>query len=388
MRFHVAGVGSLGSLVAHHLRKATSATHPILLLYDKRKHALHGPDALHVEKFGSVVTTAGFERETYTANEEPIDSLFLTTRANATIHAIKQLAPRLSANSTVVLVQNGLAVYDRIIETLFRNPNQRPHFIFASTTHVALFQAAGDLPGNLHKLVYPRRRGILEFAIVPDPFGRNFEAGFADAKLHPSERNPRLSDLGNPEEDSYQRYRSLRNTVAALLLADALNARWKPMEHLQLILRRKLAVNSVIHPLTALLGCPTADIFATPGSVRIANKICQEASAVFGAQIREQAKAWIDAGQGQVGGVLGIARLPPALEAQSLVKQCLQISTDSKGTISSMLDAVRKGRATEIEFLNGYLMKVGKTYGVETPTIQIMYDMMKMRSTVPLDQIP
>ncbi|KAJ7235861.1 ketopantoate reductase PanE/ApbA C terminal-domain-containing protein [Mycena haematopus] len=385
MRFHVAGVGSLGSLVAHHLRRATAATHPIVLLYNKEKHAHRGPDALHVETSGSVLTTSGFERETYTANETVIDSLFVTTRANSTLHALKELAPRLTQNSTVVLVQNGLAVYDKIVEDLFRIPSQRPHFIFASTTHVPRFEAAGELETGSYKLTHPSR-GSLEFAIVPDPYGRNFEAGFADATLHPSERNGRLSNLANPEEESYPRYRSLRNTVAALLLADALNARWKPMENLQLVLRRKLAVDCAIHPLTALLNCQTSDIFAAHGSVRIADRICREASAVFGAQIREETRAMVDAAQGQIRGVLGIARLPPPLEPGPLVKHCLRISRNSK-TISRMLDAVRKGRRTEIEFLNGYMMQLGKTYGVETPTIETMYDLVNMRRSVPLDQI-
>ncbi|KAF8216070.1 ketopantoate reductase PanE/ApbA C terminal-domain-containing protein [Mycena galopus ATCC 62051] len=272
------------------------------------------------------------------------------------------------------------------MEDLFRIPSQRPHFIFASTTHVAQFHPADDLDTSGYALMHPLR-GNLEFAIVPDPFGRNFEAGFSDQTLHPSERNARLSDIANPDEHSYQRYRSLRNTVAALLLADALNPRWKPMEHLQLVLRRKLATDSVIHPLSALLGCRTGDIFATPSSVRIADKICTEASAIFGAQIREETKAWVDAaGQGQVGDVLGIARLPPALEPGPLAKHCLQVSRISK-PISNMLDAVRKGRKTEIEFLNGYMMKLGETYGIKTPTMETMYDLVNMRRNVPLDQV-
>ncbi|KAJ7808252.1 ketopantoate reductase-like protein [Mycena olivaceomarginata] len=363
MRFHIAGVGSIGSLVAYHLRRATPATHPIVLLYDKTKHAAHGPDALRVENSLPFNTTSGFERETYTQNEDPIDSLFVTTRANSALHALHELAPRLTPNSTVVLVHHGLAVYDRIVEELFRNPRQRPHFIFASTTHAPSFQVTGDLAAG-YTLTQPWR-GNLEFGIVPDPLGRNFETGFADATLHESERAARLSDLANPEDNSYPRYRSLRNTVAALLVADSLNAHWKPMQHLQLGLRQRLAIDSVINPLTALMG----------------------SSAVFGAQIREDTKAWIGAGQGQIGGILGIARLPPALEAPALLKQCLRFSKNSKGNISNMLDAVRKGRRTEIEYLNGYLMKLGEAYGVETPTIQTMHELVNMRRTLPVDQI-
>ncbi|KAJ6575272.1 ketopantoate reductase PanE/ApbA C terminal-domain-containing protein [Mycena capillaripes] len=389
MRFHVVGVGTLGTLVAHHLRRATPATHPIVLLYDRRKHMRQGPEALHVQSLGSITTSSGFEHETYTNARSTIESLFVTTRANSTLYAIEQLAPRLSANSTIVLVQNGLAVYDRLTQTVFRDPHQRPHFIFASTTHLALFQSAQGLETGGHVLLRPAD-GNIEFGIMPDPLGRNFEAGFEDEVLHPSERSARLSDIGAESGDpSFERYRSLRNTVAALLLAEALNARWRPISKLQLDLRRKLAINSVIHPLTALLGCRTADVFATAGSIRIAERISREASEVFGAQLREETKEWLRSAQevGEVGGLLGIARLPRALEPHSLVRECLAVSHTSKGTISSMLAALRKGKETEIDFLNGYLAKLGRTYNVQTPTIATMYDLVKLRSTIALDQI-
>ncbi|KAK7064104.1 putative 2-dehydropantoate 2-reductase [Favolaschia claudopus] len=386
MRFHVVGVGGIGSLVAHHLRRATSTAHSIVLLYTKTKHANHGPDGLHVQSFGSVVPASGFERETFTANDDPIESLFVTTRANATLHALRELAPRLNANSTVVLVHNGLAVYDRVVEELFPNSIRRPHFIFASTTHVSSFRTAGQLNGDPYKVILPGQ-GTFEFGIVPDPFGRNFEAGFTDATHSSSEDDSRLSYLANPQEESYQRYRSLRNTVAALMMTDTLSVRWKPMEHLQLVLRQDLAVNSAIQPLTALLNCRTADIFDAPSSMRIASRICEEASAVFGAQIREQTKAWIHAGYGQIGSALGIARLSPALEAEALVKNCVRTSRNSKAALSNMLDSVRRGRATEIEFLNGYMVKLGKVYGVPTPTIETMYDLVEMRTRVPVDLI-
>ncbi|KAJ6503380.1 ketopantoate reductase-like protein [Mycena vitilis] len=389
MRFHLVGIGSLGSLVAHHLRRATPATHPIVLLFDKKKHVVHGPDSLHVAKGGSVTAASGFEREAYTGDgHTPIESLFVTTRAHATLYAIQKLAPRLSANSTIVLVQNGLAVYERLIRTVFNDPHRRPHFIFASTSHIALYQAAHGLRNEGPAVLHPRD-GNLEFGIVPDPQGRNFEAGLNDQNLDRSERAPRLSDLANPEGDPlFQRYRSLRNTVAALLLAEALNARWKPMAIIELALRRKLAINAVIEPLTTLMGCRTSDLFATADSIRIAERISQEASQVFGAQLREETKAMLQrAGDVQMGGLLGIARLPHMLETENLVNGCLRTARNSKDTVSSMLSSLRKGQETEIEFLNGYLMELGRMYGVETPTIATMYDLVNLRSTIALDQM-
>jgi 2-dehydropantoate 2-reductase len=391
MQFHVVGTGTLGTLVAHHLRRSTPATHPIVLLHKSRKHMREAPVSIHVSNIGSAISNAssGFEHETYRSTNQKIHSLFVTTRANSTLYAIQELAPRLSENSTIVLVQNGLAVYDKIIQTVFRNSRQRPHFIFASTTHLALFQAAHGLPTGGHPLLR-LTDGNLEFAIVPDPLGRNFEAGFTNEALRAPERRPRLSDIAASEGDpAFQRYGSLRNTVAALLVAESLNARWKTMAHLQLLLRRKLAINSILHPLTALMGCRTTDVFATAGSVRIAENISKEASEVFGAQIREETKAWLARANelGEVGGVLGMARLPSALEAHSLLRECLRVSSHSHGALSSMLVALRQGKKNEIEFLNGYLLELGRTYDVKTPTIATMYDLVKMRSVHSPDKI-
>ncbi|KAJ7040455.1 ketopantoate reductase-like protein [Mycena alexandri] len=323
MRFHVVGTGTLGSLVAHHLRRITPSNHSITLLHRKARDADRGSPAIHVETIGSraLVSSTGFDRESYHGNSEAIESLIVTTRPSATLETIQQLAPRLSPNSTIVLVQNGLAVYDEIIQTVFRNSHQRPHFILASTTHQTRFNTRNELRGRGRgPRLFHSTMGTLQFALLPDSFGRDFEAGFTDPAVHASERVPRLTDIARPEDDLFfERYRSLRNTVAALLMAESLDAHWRPLARVQLLLRRGLAVDSVIHPLTALMGCRTYDIFATTESMRIAERISQEASNVFEAQLCAETKAWMAANESQqIEGALGIARLPRALEAESL----------------------------------------------------------------------
>ncbi|KAJ7492473.1 ketopantoate reductase-like protein [Mycena latifolia] len=380
MRFHVLGLGPLGSLVAHHLRRAVPPAHPITLLHTREKERRHAPSALHVEADGETTTSSDFIHETFDQDShERIESLFVTTRAASTLPALRRLAPRLSPDSTIVLIQNGLGVYDQLSQNVFPDPQRRPHFIFASATHVTLFPAAHTYFSGNHTVLQPSV-GSVEFAIVPDPYGRNYEAGFLDQSVHASERRPRLSDLA--------RYRSLRNTVAALLLAEPLNARWKSMAAVQLALRRKVVVQSVIHPLTAIMGCRNGDVFSSPNAVRLATKICQEASDVYALQIREETQAWMGtSGTDMEGGVLGIARLPRALETDSLVRECLKTSQAWRGSISPMLSAVRHGRRTEIDYLNGYLVRLGKTYGVMMPVNAAMYSMIRMRASLPLDLI-
>ncbi|KAJ7727824.1 ketopantoate reductase-like protein [Mycena maculata] len=397
MRFHVLGIGPLGSLVAHHLRRAIPPTHSITLLYNKPRTARHAPQSFHIQTGGSLTASSGFLHETFETSDnkdlgtaaqsnESIDSLFVTTRAPSTLHTIRKLYPRLSPNSTIVLVQNGLGVYEELIQNVFRNPQERPHFIFASSTHAMFFPSSSALFGGRSTLLHPEV-GHVEFAIVPDLYGRNFEAGFLDENVHASERRARLSDITTPEDPQFERYQSLRNTVAALLLAEPLNAHWKSLATVQLALRRKLVVQSVIHPLTAIMGCRNGDVFSSENAVRIAARLCREASDVYGAQIREETKAWLAASDSDMGGLLGIARLPRALDAQSLTRECLRISQTSQGAVSNMLSALRAGKRTEIDYLNGYLVKLGKTYDVPMPANATIYNLVRMRSALPIDQI-
>jgi 2-dehydropantoate 2-reductase len=127
------------------------------------------------------------------------------------------------------------------------------------------------------------RVGEILFSVVADPGGRQFEASLSDESVPRPQRNLRLDDISDPPNDpSFSRYRSLRNTVAVLCsLGDTLHTSWTPMEQIQITLRQTLVVNSVINPVTAILGCRNGDVFTTTAARRLMHRICQEAADVF-----------------------------------------------------------------------------------------------------------
>jgi 2-dehydropantoate 2-reductase len=406
MRFHVLGLGPIGSLLSHHLRRAIPPSHSITLIHKttrQAQEALANGGVIHVENNGLVTTATGFKSEIFEpsyANHLPqggrdgasndraeeeaetIESLFITTKAHQTLSAVHRLLPRLSRNTTIVLLQNGMGVYEELVHEVFRNPEQRPHFILASNTHGAFLK-------GFYKVVHAGVGGI-DFGIVPDPGGRNFEAGFLDENVPKSERKPHLEDVTKHSEDPvFVRYRSLRNTVAAMLLMESLDTTWKPMAQIQLTMRRKLVVNAVINPLTAVMGCRNGEIFSTNASYRIMQRVCQEAADVYAAQIRAETQAWLSAlaSQGEDMEKVAVGRLPRALTRGRLEEECLRVAQVTKGNISSMLSDVRRGRKTEIEFINGYLLKLGSTYHVEMPATATLLNLVKMRSAIPLDQM-
>lgn len=416
MRFHILGLGPIGTLVAHHLRSVLPHGHEIILIHRTKRLARRervNEGDLRVESHGVVSSSTGYESEVFDEQEstkgptkslreihghtmnmppkppnlyglnplKPIESLFITTKAQSTLPALKKLIPRLAPNSTIVLLQNGLGVYEQLIQELFRNPQTRPHFILASNTHGAWLK-------NYCQVVHAGI-GQIEFGIVPDPLQRDFEAAMNDENIPELDRQLRVDDIASRTDDpQFPRYRSLHLTVSAMLAMEALDTRWKPIADVQLAMRRKLVVNSVINPLTALMGCRNGDIFTQRASLRIASRICSEAAAAYECEMKDATKKMLqDLGDPENQQQVPVGRLPRTLEQVELYKECLRVAELTKGNISSMLADIRQGRPTEIEYLNGYLLQLGTAYKVPMPGNAMLLNLVKMRSAIPLDQM-
>ncbi|KXN88804.1 putative 2-dehydropantoate 2-reductase [Leucoagaricus sp. SymC.cos] len=405
MHFHVLGLGSIGTLLAHHLRRAVPSEHPITLIHKLRVHAeqtLASGNIIRVERNGVIIPSTGYKVDAFDSpfpdsresphlkspNPElassrnyqaPIESLFVTTKAHQALPAISKLVPRLSANSTVVLLQNGMGLYEELANRVFRNPEHRPHFILASNTH-------GVYTKGFHHVVHTGT-GQVEFSIAPSP-SRNFEASLEDESVPRHERHLQLNDITTAQDPHFARYRSLRDTVAVLLLLEPLHTVWRPMHEMQIILRRKLVVNAVINPLTAIMGCRNGDLFSSPAAHRIMRSVCYEAARAFAAEFQAETNQWIYGLRGQGVDVedINVTRIPPQLTKTALEEEVVKIASATRGNLSSMLSDIRHGKATEIDYINGYLLEIGKTHNVRMPTNETLVNLVKMRNHIPLDQ--
>ncbi|KAL1738193.1 ketopantoate reductase PanE/ApbA-domain-containing protein, partial [Schizophyllum fasciatum] len=278
MRFHVVGLGPIGTLAAFHLRRAVPHSTPISLI---QRRSRRNETVLKVERDGVVETEDNFELEFFPGSQPDtsmkaahpltdIHSLIIATKAQATFGVIEALLPNLSRNSTIVLLQNGMGVYERLVETIFRNPANRPHFICTVNTHGATQRS--DRGTAIHRGV-----GALRFGIMPN-IHRDFERSLRDPAVPLEERALALSDIAGADDDAEraERYQSLLMTVAALSVMD-LNAAWTPIEELQIAMYQKLVANAIINPLTALLRCPNGALLAHPATRNVALKVCTEA---------------------------------------------------------------------------------------------------------------
>jgi len=115
---------------------------------------------------------------------------------------------------------------------------------------------------DLYRII-PTGIGSIGFDVAPGVQGHDREAGLIDQTLPPQNCRLRLSDISPPGDPDAQRYKSLRETIAALLLLEDLVS-WKAVGEVHLIVRRKLALNAIINTLTAILNCRNGDLFNIP----------------------------------------------------------------------------------------------------------------------------
>jgi len=177
--------------------------------------------------------------------------------------------------------------------------------------------------------------------------------------------------------------------MTALTAMDELDCQWHTISHVDMAMRRKVVVNAVINPLTALLNCRNGDLFTSPAAGEISKRVCEEAAQAYGAQIKSETADYLDnlAREGYDPESVDTGRLPAELSAASLEKEVQRVARVTKNNFSSMLKHIHRGTTTEIEYINGYLLRMGALHGVPMPTTQTLYDLARIRSDIPLDQM-
>ncbi len=105
---------------------------------------------------------------------------------------------------------------------------------------------------------------------------------------------------------------------------------------------RKLAINCAINPLTVLFDCRNGELLEKPAALLQMKAICSEVEVVMET-------------------VLGTGTTIPLLEL------ACEVARKTGANQSSMLQDYRRGQATEIEFITGYLVEEADRVGIATP---------------------
>lgn len=240
--------------------------------------------------------------ESLTANDPEFlarsDLLLVTLKAWQVSDAVKGLAATLSPSTPVLLLHNGMGTVEELKALV--NP-----LLIGTTTHAA--RRDGNVivhvaSGTTH--IGPARQQDGEFSYLADIL----QDVLPDVAWH--------------------------NTIRPAL--------W-----------RKLAVNCVINPLTALHDCKNGDLRAFPAEIQ---KVTHEVAAV-------------------------IEREGHHISADDLLSYVNQIIENTAENISSMLQDVRALRHTECDYITGYLLRRARAHGIAVPENARLYEMIKRKES-------
>lgn len=278
--WHLLGAGSIGSLAAHRLLQSGYQVRSINRQQTAQQRTLHWPDGRQ-HTFSLPPATL----------DEPIDRLLLAVKAGDTRAALQPLVARLHPTAVILRLQNGM--------------------------------------GSLGGVALPAALQIFHL-VTTDGAWRNGE------QVHVVAENQTLIGV---EESAVE--------LSPPSWFEVLQPHWPSLQWCQDIERaqwRKLAVNAVINPLTALHRCRNGELL--DGAER------QQQMAALAAEVDQ---------------VLSVRY--PDWPMDTLARSC-EIATQTAANTSSMLADVLAGRTTELRYINGYLLDQAKRIGLLLPAHQ------------------
>ncbi|WP_279246388.1 ketopantoate reductase family protein [Candidatus Litorirhabdus singularis] len=242
-RWHILGAGAIGTLLATQLQEAGSK---VSLLHRNCAGAEVAPAQLKRYAQGRV-STHHLTRSSAAAVQE-IQGLIITTKAADVIPALLDVRGKLAADAPVILLHNGLGIYEQLI-------NHYPASLTycGITTEGAYLDNAGDL----------------------------IHAGHGDTRV------------GQPD-----------GAATARALSELLEPRgsWLWDADINLSLWRKLMINCAINPLTAIHGCRNGELLENPQLREETQALVAELAAVSAAAGFKQLAATL---QKTVAGIIG-----------------------------------------------------------------------------------
>lgn len=122
-------------------------------------------------------------------------------------------------------------------------------------------------------------------------------------------------------------------------------------KELNVLIYRKLLINAIINPLTALWRIPNGELLEGEWRMALMKELYEEGAAVYDA--------------------CGITR------DDNLWEQILEVCRATSANTSSMLKDVLEGRPTEIASINGSIVRLGEQSGVNTPLHRMVWKLVE-----------
>ena len=387
-RIHILGVGSVGLFIAHSLAGIPNRPPITFLSGRKLDPRFNGPtiwreagERVEVITDGVSVVRRGFDHEpvpdgpAYAANRyadrpeinldsqtrssrgpevvpntnkeslEPLDeaasstskstlgpenttiwNLVVSVKAPNTVIALSRVAHRLCRDSTITFLQNGMGIIDEVNRQLFPDVEERPNYVLGVISHgvirISPYSVRHAGFGTIAIGIQPRKKGSIE-------------------RFPPTARY-------------------IVRTITRTPLLAAVPMGPTEFQEQQL---DKLAVNSVINPLTAICDCTNGQLIENFFFLRVFRLLLAETSLV----IRSLPE------------LKGIPNVNLRYDPERLEKVVIGIATNTAENVSSMLQDVRVHKKTEIDYINGYIVRRGEEMGIKCITNFLVMQLVKAR---------
>lgn len=295
LKYAVVGVGAVGTLIAYSLNN--DGINPYLIFRNKERAEIAESTGVYIQIRNRESTRInGIYLTIDELKENELDVVFIATKAYDAPKALFSVIPKLKKSGVVVTCQNGLGTFEMVTKALGFNRS------------LALVLNCG---------VHKKDSGNYGFVGCSESY------------------------LGGLSEQT-----NVPELVDALF---TLNVRW--VSNIEPFRWLKLAVNSAINPVTALLRAKNGIILSNDYARSIAFGAAAEVS--------------------EVANKLGI-KLP-----KDPRNGLLSVAEATRNNLSSMLQDVLAGRRTEIDFINGVVAARARYLGIAAKINETLWYLVK-----------
>lgn len=280
------------------------------------------------------------------APQTPIHNLIVTVKAADTIGALLNVKHRLLPTSSILFLQNGMGIVDEVSREVFPDPEKRPNYMLGIISHGVHSQS--------HFTATHAGHGTIQIGLLP-------RDASPSSSLSPSPQPPPGQSFIDEQWSVGSRY-LLRTLLRSPVLAAVPQT---PTEILQAQLE-KLAVNAVMNPLTALLDSRNGALLYNYAITRCMRLILAEVSLVV-RQLPE---------------LRSLPNTATRFSAARLETLVVSVTYRTRNNISSMAADVRAGRRTEIDYINGFIVRKGEEMGIKCLINYFLVQMVKGKHTM------
>ena len=263
-------------------------------------------------------------------DEESIITNLIVSLKAKDILGLQRVAHRLTKDSAILFVQNGMGYIDKVNDIIFPDPETRPNYIIGVVTH-------GAKRTKAYTVVHAGQ-GTMALTILP-----------------------RVKSTTTQTFPPSARYLLRTITRTPVLAAVA----YSPTELLQLQLE-KLAINCIINPLTAIMDCTNGELIHNYHITRVMRLLLAEISLVIRSLPELQ----------------NIPNVQSRFDPGRLELATIQVASATSLNLSSMLQDVRAGKETEIDFINGYIIRRGEDIGIRCIINYMLMHMLEAKQKI------